>query len=166
MFEASGFSQGQLSLRVEESDLVEIVRDVVARFESEIQATGSRVAVKADGPVRGRWDALRVDQVVTNLVSNALKFGAGSAVEITVALEDDAAVVEVADHGIGIAADKTRKIFERFETTEAARAYGGLGLGLWIAESIVAAHGGTIKVKSELGAGSTFTVRLPRKLPS
>jgi signal transduction histidine kinase len=166
MFEASRFSQGQLSLRLEESDLVEIVRDVVARFESEIQASGSHVAVKTDGPVRGRWDALRVDQVVTNLVSNALKFGAGSAVSITVAHEDDAAVVEVADGGIGIAPDKTRKIFERFETTEAARAYGGLGLGLWIAESIVAAHAGTIKVESELGAGSTFTVRLPRNPPS
>jgi signal transduction histidine kinase len=142
------------------------VRDVVARFESEIQASGSHVAGKADAPVRGRWDALRIDQVVTNLVSNALKFGAGNAVSISVTIQDDAAVVEVADHGIGIAPDQTRRIFERFETTEAARAYGGLGLGLWISESIVAAHAGTIKVHSELGAGSTFTVRLPRNLPS
>jgi signal transduction histidine kinase len=142
-------------------DLGELVRDVVNRFDGEIHESGSMVTVDVGSEVRGRWDPLRVDQVVTNLVSNALKYGNGLPIRIAVERRGEDALVVVADRGIGIEPAELWKVFERFERAEGALHYGGLGLGLWIAREIVVAHGGSIDVASEPGAGTTFTVRLP-----
>jgi signal transduction histidine kinase len=161
MLDVSRISGGRLRLAREPVNLGEVVRDVVQRFDQEIQESGSMVTVDADGDVRGRWDPQRVDQVVTNLVSNALKYGTGKPIHVSVRQQTGGAVLEVSDRGIGIEPDQMWKVFERFERTDAALHYGGLGLGLWIAREIVAAHGGSIEVRSNPGAGSTFTVRLP-----
>jgi signal transduction histidine kinase len=104
---------------------------------------------------------MRIDQVLTNLVSNAVKYGQGNPVEIELGIELGSAVVRVIDHGIGIAPQQRNKIFERFERAVSAREYGGLGLGLWITRQIVEVSGGTIEVESEPLRGSVFTVRLP-----
>jgi signal transduction histidine kinase len=106
---------------------------------------------------------MRLDQVVTNLVANAVKYGNRRPVELEVGVRGEEAFLRVRDHGIGIAPESLRLIFERFERAPNAGAVQGLGLGLWIARKMVAAHGGTITVESTLGVGSTFTVTLPRR---
>ncbi len=113
----------------------------------------------------GRWDRLRIGQVITNLVSNAIKFGRGHPIDVEVNVDtegDRSACVRVRDGGIGIPPEQRARIFDRFERAPAERHYPGLGLGLWIAKQIVDASSGTITVESEVGVGSTFTVRLPR----
>ncbi len=101
-------------------------------------------------------------QVVTNLLSNSTRFGAGRPIEVTVTQDGDTARLVVQDHGIGIPADRLPRIFERFERGVSVREYGGLGLGLYIVREIVRAMGGTIRVESIVDVGSTFTVELPR----
>jgi signal transduction histidine kinase len=104
--------------------------------------------------------------VVTNLVSNAIKFGAGKPIAIRIDRIGDAARLTVADHGIGIDPARLPYVFDRFERAVPSSSYGGLGLGLYIARSIVVNHGGAITVESEPGAGTTFTVTLPCEPPA
>ena len=105
---------------------------------------------------------MRLEQVVVNLLSNAIKYGAGKPISVTVALAGPAARIIVRDRGIGIGAEDQARIFERFERAVSLN-YGGLGLGLYITREIVRAHGGTIRVESEPGAGAAFIVELPRE---
>jgi len=104
---------------------------------------------------------VRVEQVITNLVGNAVKFGARHPIAIDVADADGGARVSVRDRGVGIDARDQQRIFGRFERSVSARHFGGLGLGLWVAKQIADAHAGTISVQSEPGAGATFTLALP-----
>ncbi|RPI06305.1 MAG: sensor histidine kinase [Actinobacteria bacterium] len=142
-------------------DLRDVVQEVIDRFDPEIQQRRVSVSVDAREPVRGVWDAARVDQVVTNLVSNALKYGAGRPIEVSVRTHGPSALVVVSDHGVGIQDDEQGKIFAPFARAVAARHHAGLGLGLWIAQQIAEASGGRIKVDSRPAEGSTFTLELP-----
>jgi signal transduction histidine kinase len=99
--------------------------------------------------------------VASNLVVNAIRYGEGKPVHVSVHVADCAARIVVRDEGIGIAADQKERIFERFERAVSSSNYGGLGLGLWIARQVVEAHGGAIEVHSEPGRGAMFTVTLP-----
>src|SRR5262249_8505853 len=131
------------------------------RFRETADQAGSSLAVVSNGSVEGSWDRMRIDQVVTNLVSNALKYGAGQPVKVTVGRGDGEAQVKGQDRGIGISKDQHEPIFRRFERGAESRAYGGFGLGLWIGMQIARASGGTIEVDSDAGAGACFTLRLP-----
>jgi signal transduction histidine kinase len=162
MLDVSRITRGSLELVVAPVDLCDIVREVVERFELEFERRQVRVFVDAQPQVVGTWDGDRIDQVVTNLVSNALKYGAGRPIEIRLREVDGRAVLTVRDHGIGIADDEQSQIFAPFVRATSARHHAGLGLGLWIAHQIVQASKGQISVKSRLGEGSTFTVELPR----
>ncbi len=165
LLDLSRIEFGRLELEPEEVDLAEVARSVAARFEAELARSGSSLALDLDGPVVGRWDPLRVEQVVTNLVSNAAKYGAGRPIELRVDGDGETARLVVRDQGIGIAPEDQARIFERFERAAPSRHYGGLGMGLYIARQIVEAHGGSIRVASAPGAGSTFTVELPLRRP-
>jgi signal transduction histidine kinase len=144
-------------------DLAQLARTTVARLERELGMANCPVTIDAPQPVTGRWDSTRLDQVLTNLLTNAMKFGAGRPIELTVrAGSGAAAMLAVTDHGIGIEAEAQTRIFDRFERGVSAQHYGGLGLGLYIVRQIVEAHRGSISVRSEVGRGSTFTVTLPR----
>jgi PAS domain S-box-containing protein len=161
LMDVSRIGAGRLALELEDLDFVVLVGDVVARFKEDAAKAGCTTTVSAEGPVTGRWDRLRIEQVVTNLLANALKYGAGKPVEMTIARDGPAVRLTVRDHGIGIAPLDAERIFERFERTDAASKHPGLGLGLYIARQIVAAHGGAIRVESEPSEGSTFIVELP-----
>ncbi|WP_375769037.1 MEDS domain-containing protein [Archangium gephyra] len=166
LLDVSRLTQGRLALTCEELDLVEVVREVVERFAQQAAKAGSAVEVVAEGRVVGRWDRLRLEQVMTNLLSNALKYGAGKPVHVAVRGEPERAVLVVRDEGIGIEPEHLERIFGKFERAVSGRHYGGLGLGLYITRQIVQALEGTIEVESELGHGSTFRVVLPRRTPS
>ncbi|MFT3839004.1 MAG: AAA family ATPase [Myxococcaceae bacterium] len=163
MLDISRIAGGRLQLEPEPVDLTELVRQVVARFEEggEVARYRASIATDAPVPVTGRWDRLRLEQVITNLLSNALKYGDARPVEIAVTSRGDQAVLSVTDHGIGIAPEHLERIFKRFERAVSSRHYGGFGLGLYIAQQVVEAMGGTISVRSHTGQGSTFEVRLP-----
>ena len=153
---------GRIRLEREEVDLTLVIRESVSRLDPQIVQAGSAVTVLASEPVPGHWDRTRLDQVIDNLLANAIKFGAGKPVEIVVDGLGPMARLEVRDHGIGIGLSDQARVFERFERAVSRRRFGGLGLGLWIARQVVEAHGGTISLSSEPGHGSTFTVELPR----
>ncbi|WNG37678.1 AAA family ATPase [Archangium violaceum] len=155
-----------MHLQLEEVDLAAITRDIVEHFSEDSAHSSSRLLLNAPPRVIGRWDRIRIEQVVTNLLANAIKFGNRKPIELSVSTEGDSALLTVQDHGIGIAPDKLPHIFERFERAVSAREYGGLGLGLYIVREIVSALGGTIRVDSTPGAGTRFTVQLPRAGPS
>ncbi|WP_437917135.1 AAA family ATPase [Sorangium sp. So ce302] len=162
LLDVSRINAARLSLDVAEVDLGEVVRDVLARFKLDLARAGCSVALQEHGRVVGLWDGSRVDQIVSNLLANAIKFGAGKPVEISVGEEAGTARLSVRDHGIGIDPARQGQIFERFERAVSNRHYGGLGLGLYISRSLAEAHGGSIRVESALGAGATFVVELPR----
>jgi signal transduction histidine kinase len=154
-------SAGPIHLSVEETDLAAVARDVAQRFEPALAWARCPLTLRAGDPVVGRWDRFRLEQVIGNLLSNAIKFGAGAPVEVAVLAEGAMAKVVVRDHGIGIAAEDQDRIFARFARAECARAFQGLGLGLWMVRQIVDAASGHVSVDSRPGAGARFTVALP-----
>jgi signal transduction histidine kinase len=165
LLDVSRISLGRLALEPTDVDLGQAVRDAVDRMEEVFIQAGCPVRVDVPGPLPGRWDSLRLDQVLVNLLTNAAKYGAGRPVRVEAASEGtDAVRLSVRDEGIGIAPEDLPRLFGRFERAVSDRHYGGLGLGLYISRQIVDAMGGRIEVESRPGVGSVFTVRLPRGL--
>ncbi len=153
---------GKVDLELTEFDLAHAVRETIAHVKPELEERDIRVSLRAPEAVVGRWDRMRIDQVLANLVSNAIKYGRGRPVEIEVdRIEDEKALLRVRDHGIGVPAQLREAIFERYERAPGARKIQGLGLGLYITRQMVQAHGGSIRVESAEGEGSTFIVELP-----
>ncbi|APR80184.1 Signal transduction histidine kinase CheA [Minicystis rosea] len=151
----------RLELHLAEMDLVALARDVMDRLAPAAAQAGCAVGLHAPGPVHGRWDPDRLDQVVTNLLANAIKFGAGKPIEILIDQAEGLARLDVIDHGIGIEPEALSHIFEKFGRATAAHSYGGLGLGLYIARHIVEAMGGTLRAMSTPGRETRFSVELP-----
>jgi signal transduction histidine kinase len=160
LLDVSRINAGRLSLERTTVDLTQLVREILDRFEQPGATAHGTISLVAAEPVVGEWDGNRIDQVITNLVSNAVKYGAGAPVVVTVSRTDDLAILTVRDGGPGLDEKDSERIFQLFERA-ASENYGGLGLGLWIVRQIVEAHGGTVSVESRAGEGATFTVRLP-----
>jgi signal transduction histidine kinase len=157
----------RMELVPEQVDLTEVARLSVKRALAGPPASNVPVTIAAPGPVIGFWDRDRIETVVRNLVDNAIKYSNGLPVDITLErTEGDGARLIVVDRGVGIPPEAQRRIFERFERAVPIRHFGGFGLGLWLSRKIVEAHGGRIAVCSEPGEGSTFTLDLPRQVPS
>jgi signal transduction histidine kinase/DNA-binding NarL/FixJ family response regulator len=161
LLDISRVTAQRLQLELATVDLTAAAKDVAEQMAPELARMACPLRLKVNDPVLGRWDAMRVTQIITNLVSNACKYGAGKPIEVAVESSGDRARLTVRDQGIGIAPADTERIFECFERAVSARHYGGLGLGLYITRQVVEAHGGSIGVSSEPGAGSTFVVELP-----
>lgn len=159
MLDVSRISSGKLSIRREPVDLAALVRRV-----AEDLAPGPdqlRVQVQEDACIEGYWDGFRVEQIVVNLISNALRYGDGKPVDISLAKTRNSAVIEVRDHGIGIGPKDQERIFDAFERVMHQDRTGGLGLGLFITKQLVDAHGGAITLQSQPGHGALFSVTLP-----
>jgi PAS domain S-box-containing protein len=161
LLDVAKVTSGRLELSPERVDLGELVGAVVARTEDMIERSGAVLTLTAPVAVVGTWDRLRIETVVANLVSNAVKFGDGKPIEIAVGKTAGTATLIVRDRGIGISAEDQRRIFERFERAVSVRHYGGFGIGLWVARQAVEAHGGRIQVRSREGGGSEFMIELP-----
>jgi signal transduction histidine kinase/DNA-binding response OmpR family regulator len=161
LLDVSRITSGHLRIQPEWVDLVEVLRDVVGRFAEELGRAGCEVDLDAGESVVGQWDRLRIEQVVTNLIANAIKYGSGKPIEIRLLKNGRTAGFSVRDNGIGIAPEQQTRIFGRFERAVSTRAYGGLGLGLYIAQQILDAHGGHIRVESVPNQGARFIVELP-----
>jgi signal transduction histidine kinase len=161
LLDVSRTEAGGLPLDLEDVELGALVRDVVQRFAADLAQSRCSVTVEGDSPVVGRWDRSRIDRVVTNLLANAIKFGPGKPIDISIGVQGGVARLAVRDHGIGIDPAQLERIFGRFERAVSERHYGGLGLGLYISHTIVEEHGGSIRCESRPGAGATFIVELP-----
>nr|WP_228530633.1 MULTISPECIES: HAMP domain-containing sensor histidine kinase [Myxococcaceae] len=161
LLDVTRLGSGRLELAPEPVELGALVREVALRFELEAEQAGVQLEVAPAAPVVGAWDRLRLEQVLGNLVSNALKYGAGKPVHLSVDAQDGWARVAVQDAGIGIAPEAQARIFGKFERAVSERHYGGLGLGLYVSQQLAQALGGSIGVQSEPGRGARFTVRLP-----
>ena len=151
-----------------ERDLVsmsDIVRDVARDLAAEAAAAGCELRLSIQPGVVGMWDGIAIEQITLNLMSNAIRYGAGRPVETSVACTDEQATIEVGDHGAGISDVDRSRIFERFERALVPRgSKPGFGLGLWITRQLVVAHQGKITIKSQPGVGSLFTASLPRAI--
>ncbi|MDC0677624.1 AAA family ATPase [Sorangium atrum] len=161
LLDVTRLNAGRLSLARAPLDLAALTREVVERMHQQLADARCRTHLDLEGPVVGDWDASRVEQVLINLLSNALKYGAGAPIHVVVRGLEGRALLVVRDHGIGVAEADQARIFERFERAVSVRNFGGLGLGLYIVRWIVTSHGGTICVESAPGAGATFIVELP-----
>lgn len=157
--------EGKLSLQPSEFGLSELVKRILDEFEHEIAKAGCRLALTLETAQEseGYWDLPRLEQVVINLLVNALKYGGGKEISVRVSSDSGDTVLEFTDQGIGISREDQARIFERFERAVSNGHYAGLGLGLFISKNIVDAHRGEISVESDLGKGSTFRVRLPKR---
>jgi PAS domain S-box-containing protein len=163
LLDVSRVSGGRLELHREEFDLKELLSELIERLRQMAVAADCRILLDVPGATRIFADRSRIEQVVTNLLSNALKYGTGRPVEVKVLGAGDVVHLIVTDHGIGIDTASQARVFERFERAAPDREYGGLGMGLWIAREIVHAHGGQIRLHSEPGRGTTVEVELPKR---
>lgn len=161
MLDQSRIQLGKLKLQTESVNLGPLVEEVIERYQTQAEAAGCPIWYEAAEPLIGQWDRFRIEQVVTNLISNAIKYGGGRPIEITLSRQADKALISVRDHGPGIAKENHSKIFQQFERVSHSTHIAGLGLGLYIAKNIVEQHRGEIRLESEPGQGSCFTVILP-----
>jgi signal transduction histidine kinase len=162
LLDVSRLRSGRFELDVEVTDLAHVAATVVEHSAEALAEARCALTLNAAGPVVGKWDRLRLEQVVTNLLSNAMKYGAGAPIVITVSASASHGELSVRDHGIGIAPANQARVFAQFERAVSKKDFSGLGLGLWICGQIVALHGGSIHLESETGQGAAFTVKLPR----
>ncbi len=166
LLDVTKIGAGKLTLRYEDVCLSDLVSEVLDRYHDELIEAGCQVYFQSDHEVFGCWDLIRMEQVVVNLLTNAMKYGAGKPIEISLHEVGGNVKLSVRDHGIGIAKEDQERIFKRFERAVTSKAFSGFGLGLFIANQIVTAHGGAIRVESEPTHGATFTVEIPARLSS
>jgi PAS domain S-box-containing protein len=163
LLDVSRINAGRLTFECSDVDLVPLVRDTAERWRPDAAQAGCELTVKVEDTSKQlvvHWDRLRLEQVLSNLISNAIKYGQGKPIDVTVARRDGGARLQVSDRGMGVSPLDQMRIFERFERAAASRNYGGLGLGLWITKQLVEGLGGSISLDSAPEKGSTFTVEL------
>lgn len=161
MLDITRIQNGKLSLNVEVVEFHLLVKEVTQNFQEEFRAAKCELHVRLDDDLFIAGDVYRLEQVIANLLSNALKYGKGCPVHVDAKLDSEHVILSIKDEGMGIAAENHERVFERFERAVSASSIGGLGLGLYISRQIVELHKGTIRIESAPGVGSNFILKFP-----
>lgn len=161
MLDVARLHSGVLPVDFKSTPLSDMVQSVVNDYVEPFREAGCPLNVQIEPHIILECDAFRIEQAVTNLLANALRYGCVGTIEFELKKTDDHAILSVRDQGPGLSKENQVKIFERFGRLEGIHDQGGLGLGLYIAKEFIEAHDGTIKVESEPGKGATFTIELP-----
>ena len=161
MLDISRISSGKLSMTLERLDLCDLVRELIERYSELFLEADCTIDSEFCESALGYWDHFRIEQVVSNILINAMKYGAGKPILVQVKVSLNKARIVVRDQGRGIAKEDQERIFQRFERAILGSEISGLGLGLYIVKQILEAHHGSIRVESELEKGATFEVELP-----
>lgn len=154
-------STRKMTLELEDVDLATMIKDIADSFAEKLEKENLTLSVDIKNSILGKLDKLRLEQVLDNLISNALKYGNKKPIEICLEKQNHFAIIRVIDKGIGIKPSEEEKIFALFKRGTTEKDYKGLGIGLYIAQQIILLHGGRIEVKSSLGKGSIFSIFLP-----
>ncbi|MBI2726937.1 MAG: hybrid sensor histidine kinase/response regulator [Polaromonas sp.] len=161
MLDVSRIRSNRLSIRPSQVDLQALLARVVSNLSNQASSAGSTITLEPGEPATGTWDEFRIEQVVINLLTNALRYGKGKPVTVSTAGVPGGVCIKVRDQGMGISEEDQKRIFEQFERANGNDGTGGLGLGLFITQQLVEAHGGHIGVESRAGEGATFMITLP-----
>ena len=161
MVDVSRIRSGKLSVRAGNTELSGMLQRIASDLEQQAAAVGVTIHLRAPQPVHGVWDEFRIEQVIINLLTNALRYGDGKPVEVTLSTAGGFAEVAVRDYGIGISEADQQRIFAPFERAGSKQVKEGLGLGLYIARQLAETHCGELGVQSAPGQGSVFVLRLP-----
>ncbi|MCS0589899.1 ATP-binding protein [Massilia norwichensis] len=161
MLDVSRMKSGTLSIRPGKVELMGLLERVVNDLSLQAAAANSTLQLASHAPVEGIWDEFRIEQVIVNLLTNALRYGGGGTVEVSVHQVGCNVRIDVRDHGKGIAPDYIDRIFEPYERGAKAGEPKGLGLGLYISRQLATSHGGALTVQSTPGEGATFSLLLP-----
>ena len=164
LLDVSRVQAGQFRLDPRRIVLSDVVRRVLAASSAVAEHAHCDLTVSLDDQVSGDWDPQAVEQIVENLLSNALRYGAGKPVTISLLAQEAAARLEISDGGVGIAPEHHERIFERFQRVPGTAA-AGFGVGLWVSRELARAMSGDVTVTSAPGRGSTFTLHLPMTQP-
>lgn len=164
LFDVSRLADGQMPVRRAPVDLTVLTVEAVDRWKDELARVKCECTLDAPEPVHGCWDGPRLEQVLDNLLGNAMKYGPGKPIHVSLRKHGEHARLVVRDEGMGIVPGDQARIFEKFERAVSEN-YGGFGLGLWISREVVRGLGGRILVDSTPGQGATFTVELPLASP-
>jgi signal transduction histidine kinase len=161
LLDVSRIATGRFALDIKEFDLADSVIRVVDGLRPAAERARCALTVDASQPITGSWDQLRLEQALTNLIANAVKYGAGKPVRVSARRDGGEVVLEVRDHGPGIPETELARIFRRFERAASMRNYGGLGLGLYFIQAIAEAHGGSVVASNASDGGACFQIKLP-----
>jgi PAS domain S-box-containing protein len=166
LLDVSRIATGRFTLDPKPFDVGEAIGRLIDGLRPAAAAAGCVLTFRVEGALTAVWDLLRIEQVVTNLVGNAIKYATGAPIAVAIFPRDDDIVLQVRDHGPGVPESERQRIFGRFERAEAIGHHGGLGLGLYLTHEIVTAHGGTVSARNVADGGACFEVRLPRRFPA
>lgn len=159
MLDISRINTGKLNITKTQFDFSKLLFELIERFTPQFEAVGMHIKTDIAPNVIGNWDSYKLEQVINNLFSNAIRYSPHKPVTITLRTSGDKAILNVKDEGMGIASKNLERIFERFERVSSVTS--GLGLGLYITRQILDLHNGSIRAESELGMGSNFIIELP-----
>jgi len=164
LLDIARINSGKLRLNLKDFDLTELIQEVIERFSDQLKHSKCKIELNITLQQPVFWDRMRIEQVITNLLTNAMKYGAGKPICISASMTNGDVTISFRDHGIGIAKRDQNRIFLRFERAVSENHFGGLGLGLYIVSQILEAHGGKVFVESEINVGSTFHLKIPFKV--
>lgn len=162
MLDASRMNAGNIDLHIETFDIQQVIHDVLNRLSLHLQSNQIEVNFNMQ-PVVGEWDRYRLEQVFTNLLTNAIKYGEKKPITIETKLTNGELELAIADQGMGIKKTDQKRIFQQFERAISSSSVSGLGLGLYIVNEIIKNHGGSISLESKINKGSKFTIKMPLK---
>lgn len=161
MIQGVSYTNGHLNLNLDSFDFANLLKSVVERIQLNPSNSQSSIHISGDLSIEGRWDKLRIEQVLLNLISNAIKYGNGKPIHLHLKKTESNLQLSITDQGIGIEEKDQNRVFDKFVRAVPKNHSPGLGLGLYLVQNIVKAHNGALTLESQPGKGSTFTMILP-----